>query len=59
MMQLNQPLGDFSNKIKMCYCLGLIDKIIRDDLNLIRKIRNEFTHDLYASFESDKIKSKR
>lgn len=57
MMQFNQPLGNFSNKIKMCYCLGLIDKIIKDDLNLIRKIRNEFAHDLYASFESDKIKN--
>jgi hypothetical protein len=22
MMQFNQPLGNFSNKIKMCYCLG-------------------------------------
>lgn len=41
----------------MCYCLGLIDKIIKDDLNLARKIRNEFAHDLYASFESDKIKN--
>jgi hypothetical protein len=57
MMQYNQPLGNFSNKIKMCYCLGLIDKVIKEDLNLIRKIRNEFAHDLYASFESDKIKS--
>jgi len=57
MMQFNQSLGNFSNKIKMCYCLGLIDKIIKDDLNLVRKIRNEFAHDLYASFESDKIKN--
>ncbi len=24
---------------------------------MIRKIRNEFAHDLYASFESDKIKN--
>lgn len=57
MFQLNQPIGNFSNKIKMCYCLGLIDKVIKDDLNLIRKIRNEFAHDLYASFESEKIKN--
>lgn len=57
MMQFNQPLGNFSNKIKMCYCLGLIDKIIKEDLNLVRKIRNEFAHDLYASFENDKIKN--
>lgn len=56
-MQFNQPLGSFSNKITMVYCLGLVDKMIKDDLNLIRKVRNEFAHDLYASFDSDKIKS--
>ncbi|AGA76666.1 hypothetical protein [Echinicola vietnamensis] len=57
MMLFNQPLGNFSGKIKMCYCLGLIDKVIKDDLNLVRKIRNEFAHNLYASFENDKLKS--
>ena len=55
LMEYNQPLGNFSNKITMCYCLGLIDEIIKHDLNLIRKIRNEFAHDLYASFENEKI----
>jgi hypothetical protein len=53
----NQPLGNFSNKIAMAYCLGLIEKIVKEDLNCIRKIRNEFAHNLYASFESDKVKS--
>lgn len=57
LMQFNGVLGNFSNKISMAYCLGLIDKIIKDDLNLIRKVRNEFAHDLYASFESGKITS--
>jgi hypothetical protein len=37
--------------------LRLIDKVIREDLNLIRKIRNEFAHYLYASFENEKIKN--
>lgn len=57
MMDFNQPMGNFSNKITMAYCLGLIEKIVKEDLNLVRKIRNEFAHDLYASFENDKIKS--
>lgn len=38
-------------------CLGLIYKPVRDDLNLVRKIRNEFAHNLYASFEDEKIES--
>ena len=33
----------------------MIDKVIKDDLNLIGKIRNRFAHDLYASFEDEQI----
>ena len=57
LMEANQPLGNFSNKITMCYCLGLIDKVIKSDLNIVRKIRNRFAHDLYVSFEDEQIKS--
>lgn len=57
LMDYNQPLGNFSNKITMTYCLGLIDKIIKDDLTLVRKIRNKFAHDLSASFENEQLKS--
>ena len=57
LLRPDQPLGTFSGKITMVYCLGLIYKPVRDDLNLVRKIRNEFAHNLYASFEDEKIKS--
>lgn len=57
LMEVNQPLGNFSNKISFCYCLGLIEKVVKDDLNLIRKIRNKFAHDLFVSFEDNQIKS--
>ena len=57
LLQYDQPLGTFSGKITMVYCLGLIYKPVRDDLDLVRKIRNEFAHNLYASFEDEKIKS--
>ena len=57
LFEYNQPLGNFSNKINLSYCLGLIDKMIKDDLNNVRKIRNKFAHDLYASFEDEQIKS--
>ena len=55
LLEYDQPLGNFSGKITMAYCLGLIYKPVRDDLHLVRKIRNEFAHKLYASFEDQKI----
>lgn len=57
LMEVNQPLGNFSNKISMCYCLGLIESIIRHDLNIIRKIRNKFAHNLHVSFDDEEIRS--
>ncbi len=57
LMDVNQPLGNFSNKISFCYCLGLIEKVVKEDLNLIRKIRNKFAHDLFVTFEDEQIKS--
>ena len=53
------PLGTFSSKINISYSLGFICKTSFSDLNLIRKIRNDFGHTHYAlSFESEIIKSK-
>lgn len=57
LLNFDQPLGTFGNRVRMIYCLGLIDKVIKDDLKLIGKIRNKFAHDLDASFENDQIKS--
>ena len=53
------PLGTFSSKINISYSLGFICKTSFSDLNLIRKIRNDFGHTHYAlSFESEIIKNK-
>ena len=57
LFEYNQPLGNFSGKISLSYCLGLIDKVVKDDLNLVRKIRNRFAHDLYVTFADEEIKS--
>jgi len=57
LFEFNNALGNFSSKISMSYSLGLVEKIIKDDLHNIRKIRNEFAHDLYASFENEKVRS--
>ncbi|SRR6266568_2350585 len=57
LMRYDQPLGAFGNRTRAAYCLGLINKTIRDDLCLLAKIRNRFAHDLYASFDDAQIQS--
>jgi len=42
----DSPLATFSAKIKLVYRLGLIDKDIARALNLVRRIRNSFAHEL-------------
>ena len=37
-------MADFSSKIKMAYALGVGAEHTRDDLNIIRSIRNFFAH---------------
>ena len=54
---LKYDLGSYGKKVKMTYCLGLIEKTVKDDLVLIGRIRNRFAHDLYASFEDENIKA--
>jgi DNA-binding MltR family transcriptional regulator len=51
----NGALGTFSSKISLVYVLGLMDKIVKTDLHLIRKIRNEFAHNIDVSFDDKKI----
>ena len=38
------PLGSFSARIKLAYMLDLLEHLARKDLDLIRKIRNDFAH---------------
>lgn len=52
------PLATFSSRIKIAYYLGKISKIEKRDLELVRKIRNEFAHSADPiDFETHKIKS--
>jgi DNA-binding MltR family transcriptional regulator len=53
----NGPLSTFSAKIKMAYGMGLIDRPVFDDLELIRRIRNEFAHSpAKVDFVDDRFK---
>jgi DNA-binding MltR family transcriptional regulator len=57
LFDVEKPLGTFSAKIELAYCLSLIPKSLYRDLHLIRKIRNEFAHGLHGlTFNSDSIK---
>src|SRR6185436_10257300 len=44
LFKFNGSLGSFSSKIEMAYSIGLIGEKAKKDLNLIRKIRNDFAH---------------
>lgn len=49
-------LATFSSRIKLAYSLGLISKITMNDLNIIRKIRNNSGHNYKViSFNDNKI----
>lgn len=55
----NAPLASFSSRITMAFYLGKISKVERRDLDLIRKIRNEFAHDPNEiDFNTDSIKNR-
>lgn len=50
------PLSSFSSRINFAYYLGKLSPSMRRDLNLIRKIRNDFAHSAeHLTFESEKI----
>lgn len=53
------PLTNFSSKILMAFRLGLITKTFARDLNLIRKVRNEFAHNIHGcTFNHSSVKSR-
>jgi DNA-binding MltR family transcriptional regulator len=50
------PLGSFSSRMLMAYSIGIISKNYLHDLQLIRKIRNDFGHSaLVISFDDPHI----
>jgi hypothetical protein len=56
---LREPVGTFAARIKLARAIGLITRETKGDLDVIRKIRNLFTHDLSVrDFNSDAIGSR-
>ena len=53
------PLSDFASRIEVAFGFGLIADHQKEDLHLIRRIRNDFAHhpDPDLSFETDRIRN--
>lgn len=51
----NAPLGTFSARIAACYALGLISEREHHDLTLMRRIRNDFAHNMLVNFETPSV----
>lgn len=52
----NAPIGTFSSRVETCHALGLIDQFEYAEVNLLRKVRNEFAHSRHGkSFGDEKI----
>lgn len=49
LLEGDSPLSTFSAKINMMYRLGLIDSSFSRSLHIIRRIRNEFAHEVSGS----------
>lgn len=53
----NAPLGTFSSRIKCCFSLGLMTAHERQELEIIRSIRNLFAHQEHGlNFEDTRVK---
>lgn len=50
----DRPLSSFGGQILAAYCLGLITKHEKDDLLIIKNIRNRFAHQLHGLSFNDK-----
>ena len=54
----NGFLGTFSSKINACFLLGLISKKLYNDIQRLRKLRNQFAHDLLdCSLENKEVRA--
>jgi hypothetical protein len=51
----NAPLGTLSSRISAAYFLGLITKDEYHDLTLMRRIRNDFAHELETTFDTPSV----
>jgi mannitol operon repressor len=51
----NAPLGSFAARIAAAFGLGLLSEMEYRECELIRKVRNEFAHQIKVSFKTEKV----
>jgi oligoribonuclease NrnB/cAMP/cGMP phosphodiesterase (DHH superfamily) len=54
----SSPLSTFSSRVSASFALGLVSQRERDDCEIIRKIRNDFAHDIMVKL-SDQSRAAR
>jgi len=55
----NAPMSTFSSRISVCYRIGLISATLARDLNIVRRIRNEFAHNVIGANFSNRATTNR
>lgn len=56
---INSPLANFSSKINFAHRIGLISAKFNRDLHMIRKIRNQFAHNVFGcDFKDGSVKQR-
>jgi DNA-binding MltR family transcriptional regulator len=59
LLDFDGPIGSFSSRIKLAYCLGWIGTEFRSDLDTLRGIRNDFAHERAAiSFSTESVRDR-
>ena len=53
LFETTRPLGTFAARIKTAFALGLVDVHEMQEMELIRKVRNEFAHSLHGTTFSE------
>lgn len=53
----NAPLGSLAARIAAAFGLGLMSEVEYRECELIRKVRNEFAHQIKVSFKTEKVVS--
>ena len=52
----NAPLGTLNARVKLAYCLGLITEFEYKEIEVVRKVRNEFAHKVHGlTFNDQKV----
>jgi DNA-binding MltR family transcriptional regulator len=58
LFDFNGPFASFSAKIEVLFCFGHLNRVFRDDLHIMRKLRNHCAH-CWDEFKFDEFADKK